>query len=514
MSLRAANILVLFFLCIGLSSVAWANPPSSPPEDEAGWGDDDDDDDAFDESSLPDLKPDTTVHNSPWSMTGTLRSRWGMWLERLDEDPFAKGRQSLDLRLEMARDMWLFRAEVHGEYDLAYLVNRSDYDPATLETYEWLVRSGEIFGRARPGNVEVTVGRQVIAWGEGDALSPLDWINPRDSREFGLADLDDLRLPILATRLAVFFGGHRLELVGVHETDFGLIASPRGPFSPFNTVLASFESTALGPLLSEKTFALEHRQGRFSLDQQEVFFRWVYRGPGIDLGLQVGSFLDRQGVFEFPGMDVLALQDSVELRVDHRRYTAFGHSGAWALDSFLLKWELGADLNRSVNTGSLAVDLPAGADAGTLLEAMTDAGALLEAIPSPSTGESTLLHSMIGLTWSGVQDLRLSVEFGKSWVLDGATDLALPMEDPILLLRGSYDMMRERLQLSAAASLIGWTVDGGWLFRADVSYEVLDGFKVGLGGVTYQPSDEFGPLYGLDTHDRVFAWLRWDFRVM
>ena len=496
--------LAFVFLAVVYSTDSLADPPSEQPVDEEGWGDEEDDDEAFDDTALPDLTAKPMDQTSPWSMTGTYRSRWGFWLERLEERPFAKGRQSLDLRLDMARDMWLFRGEFHGEYDLAYLVNRTEYDDATLDAYEWLLRSGEVFARAKPGNVEVTVGRQIIAWGEGDALSPLDWINPRDSREFGLADLDDLRLPILASRLAIFLGGHRLELVGVHESDFGLTPSPRGPFSPFNAVLGSFEGTSVGPLLATKTFELTHRQDRFAVTQQEVFFRWVYRGPGIDLGVQAGWLLDRQGVFLFPSADTLATQNAIDLEVDHRRYAAVGHSGAWAIDSVILKWEVGADIDRSVNTGDLATDIPEGADLSTLLGL----------VPSAGVDSVTLVNSMIGLTWSGVTDLRLTAEFGKSWVTNGDSNLSLPLDEPVLLLRASYALMRQRLQLSAAASLIGWTVDGGWLVRADVSYEILDGLKVGLGGVTYQPGDDFGALYGLDTHDRIFTWLRWDFRVL
>ena len=62
--------------------------------------------------------------------------------------------------------------------------------------------------------------------------------------------------------------------------------------------------------------------------------------------------------------------------------------------------------------------------------------------------------------------------------------------------------------------MVGWTAKGGWLFRGEASYEILDGLKTGLGYVTYQPGDDFGLFYGLHDHDRLFTWLRWDFRVL
>ena len=491
-------------MVLGMCALYCASASATPPSDDTSeWGDDDDDDE-FDESDVPELTPTTAESSSPWSLTGNTRTRFGFWAERLGERPLAKARQSLDLRLEMARSMWLFRLEGHGEYDAAYQVDRDTYDQPTLDAYEWLIRSGEAFGRASPGNVQVTVGRQVIAWGEGDALSPLDIINPRDNREPGLADLDDLRLPVLATRLALFLGSHRLELVGVHESDFGLQPSPRGPFSPFDAVLSSLEKTDLGPLLSQTTFRLTHQQERFSLDQQEVFFRWVYRGKGIDVGFQAASLLDRQGVFAFPKPEDLLASDTVDLTVDHRRYTTAGHSGAWVLDAFVLKWELGVDVNRAVNTGDLAVEIPEQASTADL------AGL----VPAVGVDEATLVNSMVGVTWSGIQDLRIGLEVGKGWLVDGPDDLAMPLTDPLILLRASYQLMRERLQLSAAASMVGWTANGKWLFRGEAAYEILDGLKAGLGYVTYQPGDDFGLFYGLNNHDRFFTWLRWDFRVL
>jgi hypothetical protein len=165
---------------------------------------------------------------------------------------------------------------------------------------------------------------------------------------------------------------------------------------------------------------------------------------------------------------------------------------------------LGVDVNRAVNTGDLAVEIPEQASTADL------AGL----VPAVGVDEATLVNSMVGVTWSGIQDLRIGLEVGKGWLVDGPDDLAMPLTDPLILLRASYQLMRERLQLSAAASMVGWTANGGWLFRGEAAYEILDGLKAGLGYVTYQPGDEFGLFYGLNNHDRFFTWLRWDFRVL
>lgn len=50
------------------------------------------------------------------------------------------------------------------------------------------------------GDFELRVGRQTVAWGSADALTPLDVVNPSDL-SFPLAEPGDRRLPTLALRL-------------------------------------------------------------------------------------------------------------------------------------------------------------------------------------------------------------------------------------------------------------------------------------------------------------------------
>ncbi|MEZ4437293.1 MAG: hypothetical protein R3F65_33285, partial [bacterium] len=75
--------------------------------------------------------------------------------------------------------------------------------------------------------------------------------------------------------------------------------------------------------------------------------------------------------------------------------------------------------------------------------------------------------------------------------------------------------LRQKLQLSAVATVFGLTAEHGWLLRAEAEHAFADGFSAGVGYVHYGTGrdGEFGPFYGLDEHDRVFARLRWDFTL-
>lgn len=430
-----------------------------------------------------------------WALTGIVRSEEALWAERIGDNPFAKARQSLDLAFGYKWSSVRLLASLHGEWDAAYLVERSSYDEATLDTYETLTQIRETYVATSLGPVELTVGRQIVAFGEGDALSPLDLCNPRDLREPGLADLVDVRVPVLATRIGYFRRNHRFELMWVHEAHFGFRVPPMGPFSPLPAAL----DEASGPLgvdalalLAGKELRYAHRQDAFAWENQQFLLRWVRRGEGIDLGVVAGSVLDQQGVIRGLDMTALALPASkrIDVPLDHLRYEVVGTTGAWAVGSVLLKWELAMQRGRPIST--------------------LDSSA---AIPVLGSTRSDAVDAMIGVTWRGISNTTLGLEVGKTTLLSSVPDMLFPVDAPIAVLRAQHSALRERLELTGVAMAFGETAQYGWLARAEASYLLRDGLRAGLGYVTYQPGDEFGPFAGLDRHDRAMARVRWDFAL-
>ena len=503
---------------------------SEPSDDAFDFGEDDDDafdfggegDDAFDFGGDDDASSEPAPpEESDWldylSITGFVRSDWHLWSERFGdgENPWAKGRQNLDVAVGFKWEWLRVLLIGHAEYDFAYLYQRDSYDGPTLDAYEWQVDTREAMIQANFGAFQLTLGRQIVAWGEGDAVSPLDVVNPRDMREPGLSDLDDVRLPVLATRLGWFPGDHRLELMVVHESRFGYRSPPRGPFSPFDdllrTQLFDVETTCAGhndlcPIfvdqvasqLEAATLDYRHRQDTFAIEDQQVLLRWVYKGAGVDLGLYAASVLDQQGVIVSDFAELDPTQDTVLLELDHRRYHVLGHSGAWPHESLLFKWEIGAQLLRPFNTITDGVTVP------TLPFPVSEIG----------VSETYVIDTAFGVTWNGVEDLMIGFEVSKPYLVDKPDNLMFPADAPTFVLRGQYQLLRQRLTLSLVLMSMGWNMEYGWLGRAEASYEILDGLNVYAGYVTFQPTREFGPLFGLEDHDRLFVKLRWDFQVL
>lgn len=471
------------------------------PEEETDWGEEDegdwgDEDAGFDSSVFDASFSDVKVAKpSAWSLTGFARSAWGLWTERLDEEPWAKARQSLDLEATFKKGALRGVLAGHAEYDLRYLHQRELFDDATLEAYEWQILGREMFAAYSWDRVEVTLGRQIVAWGEGDALSPLDVVNPRDLREPGVSDLEDIRLAVLASRLGYFVGDHRVEVMVIHEAEFGLRSPPFGPYSPFPELLA--EDPAAAALLGDKTIRYEDEQERFAWSTQQVLGRWVYKGPGLDLGVLGGYVLDKQGVIgdlvdlSDPGaVAAFAGAKEVSLNLDHQHYGVVGTSGASAWGSLLLKWELGVELERPLN---VQTDGPIG--------------------PEFRVVRTDLIQTMAGLSWTPEPELQLALEVLKPFRTETVENLLFDVDEPTLALRFSWRGLNDRLTVGGGASALGLQAEQGWLVGVDASYEAVQSFFCALGYTTIHPGENFGFLSGLDSHDQLTARLRYDFTL-
>ncbi|MBT3223850.1 MAG: hypothetical protein HN348_32680 [Proteobacteria bacterium] len=456
------------------------DPTSGEEDDDEGWGEDDD----VGFSDVPVEEVDPTKKPSPFHIGGTVRLNSSFWMERLKEQPWASMRERVDFEARLKLDWFRALVSTHAEADLVYLTNRDAYDDATIETYAWQVRPHEALVGIAVGPMELTLGRQVVSWGEGTLVSPVDVVAPRDLREPGLADLEELRLPVTAARVDFFYKSWRLQMMAVPETWFGYRSPPAGPFGPLPALL---EESGMTDLVQDKQFAYAHEQKRFDLNNSQGFVRLSYRGR-LDLAFYGATVLDQQGLMILPDTLTFLLEDDLEIGLDHLRYTMVGHSGTASVGDFLFRWELSADIDRPVNVGNV------------------------EALPPVLEGESTyLLNGMIGTQFSGIPKTTIDLEIGKGWFPSPPEEMLFPLDLATGALRVSHRNLRERLQLGAVGMMFG--VDGryGGLIRLDASYELADGLRLGLCGISYFPGKERGPLLGLEEHDRLDFKFRWEF---
>jgi hypothetical protein len=454
------------------------------------------------DAAQPDLDvAETVVQAAPaWTLSATLRLQTAMRVEQGGQYRLGKLRQVAGVRAEYKHD---FRASGlgadlvasgRGLADFAYLYHTDAYDAPTIETYGAQLLWGETYLRLRSDSFELSFGEQIVNFGHGDVLSALDVVNPRDLREPLLIGLDELRLPVLTSRVSFHFGRARFELLAVHEPFFGLLPPPLGEFSPFRKLL--LEDPTLGPALSVRELRNLHVPGHDlrHTDATQYHARLAWGGTRVDLALQAASLLDGLGVPGLPPPAAFSGSD-VDLPIFHPRYELVGQSGALSIGAWLLRWEAVFSFHRML--------------------------ALRRTDTSLLAFEGQRLHTLaglLGLTYVPSTSSVFALEALQTYVIDNparsehaTTELLFPLEATQLVFRASLLFFRERLSVTLIALLIGLTQFNAAGVRGEFEYALRDALKVSLGYVTYQPSDDFGLFYGFSRNDRIYCNWRWDF---
>lgn len=479
----------------GDSSAAPSSPSASP--DELGWGDSGASAPAAQSDSSASARAETP-RESKLKFQGTLRLRGGVWTERASTNPFAQARTALDFGARYS-DSFMFYgksaslqlvANGHGEYDAAYQYERESYDAPTLDAYEWQAWVAETYVQLTIGGFSLSVGRQVQNLGQAEMLGFIDVLNPRDLREPGLTDLDEIRLPVFMSRLGLSYSGFSLEALVVQEALPSLMPPPLGFFSPFRELIMGDPAAAAA--FTGRTLWLDHEPTGFSPGSWQALGRIGISVSSLDLELYGGTVLDRLGAL---GSIPPAAFANAELSFPlyHSRYTLVATSGALTLGPVVLRWELGAELNKILST---------------LVESE-----LLRF----GWVRRHQLQGLLGLTYFAPKGANLGLEVQRGYVFDAPEaavdyqELLWPLMSTMLGFRWMQTFGDDVLRLNLISALIGLERWNGGFVRAELARKLVDGLLLSASYVTYIPGPDFGPFYGFERNDRAQLQLRWDF---
>jgi len=425
-----------------------------------------------------------------------LRQRAGLWLERTEPSRLAQHRTSVEvaashsLRFTLAGKPANFRSALGGrlEFDQAFLLHRAEYDRTTIDAYELRFIGLESFVGLTVGGLSVRTGRLLNPLGQGEILSVVDVLNPRDLRQLGLTDPESMRLPAWTSHLTFAKGDHRIDGYVVHEAYFGMLPPMLGRFNPVRKLLVA--DVLAGEELQDRDFRMQHVPSRLDPKGTQALARYGYTGRGVDLELYAGSVLDQIGVALLPSPTAF---DAQRVTFHIQRYTMLAHAGSWAVGDFVLRWEASTQLKRAQAVRQTRY-----------------------ASPVLEVERRTQLGGLMGLTYFGLTDANLGLELAKSVVLgnperrDGSERALLwPVESLSLAGRYQHNLYRERIQLSAATMVVGVRPFTGALLQLVAGYLIRDGFWGRVEYVHYQATDHFGMFYGFERNDRLDFTLTW-----
>ncbi len=380
-----------------------------------------------------------------------------------ENTPDYRGLSMLRIRGELIGDInfdtWQARIGTRGFYDAAYsLDDRSDYTHKMLNEYEQELEITEAWIQTALGaHLDFKTGRQIVVWGKSDNIRITDILNPLDSRQPGMLDIRDLRLPVAMSKLDFYTGNWNISTLVIHEPRFNKTPVYNGEFYP---------GTAPAPPEDDPSIGLENQQ--FAAAINGVFSGW-------DLSLYAAYVFDNQ-----------AHVDATETSGLIRRYSRIrmgGVSSDIALGNWLFKTE--AALLHGLN---------------------------FYAVPDKDYARFDFLMAM---EYSGFTEMSISIELANRHLFDFDPRLeALPdgqMQNLFQsVLRLNRDFMHDTLHLTLLLSAYGLAGSDGAFERYQLEYDVRDNVMV-KGGVVFYQSGDAVAFQNIGDNDRLFFELEYRF---
>ncbi len=410
------------------------------------------------------------------------------------------GEMKIELKAKFF-DSWRAKFECKGIYDLAYESHgRDEYTDDVLDEYE---KEGEILEAYIQGslldNLDIKLGRQIAVWGKSDIIRVTDILNPLNTRELGLTEVEDLRLPVSMARIDYYIGDWNISGMAIPEIRFNKNPEYGSDFYPYKVPPPHEDKPSDGGDNTEYAMAVN---GIFS---------------GWDISFYFADIFDDMPNAKLISIDPIS--QIAESKTEHASITMYGAAFNIAMGNFLLKTEA------------------AYIDGLELFNYPTFNPYLLVPIVMTQSKEYSRTDVLLGLEYTGFNDTTISIEvankhinnhkdgykaFIDNWVpfaMANPTEFAAmaqqfpesPIEDQFqsaLLITRTF--LNETLTFTLIVSAFNGTGQGGSFGHFKVEYDINDNLNISGGIALYQEGDYEG-LENIGDNDRISLDIKYSF---
>jgi len=306
-------------------------------------------------------------------------------------------------------------------------------------------------------NFWLRAGNQIFAWGESESLAITDVISPRDLREFGLSNLDDIREQVPALFLSSPYKNVQASLVLTYKAPTHRYAKIDESFYPF----ISYKRDGINVVTKEN-------------DQKwELITKLNYSANGVDLNIIAGEVNSNE---YYPEILIL---NGTALIFSQPRIRVLGLSANKATENALLKGELAKHW-----------------------------GNRLPVKDAIFWQDSQQWLFMLGTEYSGWNNWEMALEFNGILTEDYTSSLAADRIQLGYYLRLQYKSLNERLTNQWIINSL--TGNSGQIFRWDTRFELTDNLVLESNLIFYYANNETS-LYPYRKNDSINLKLTFSF---
>ncbi|MBW1696902.1 MAG: hypothetical protein JRH18_07940 [Deltaproteobacteria bacterium] len=421
----------------------------------------------FDEEPEPVKKTGEEKKPSRFSLDGYVKHGLSYNFSHQSPEPgetdwrgLSRFRPEIKLKLK-AKFSDSIRAQVSGKayYDAVFVIRgRDGYTEEVLNNREKDAELAEsyILGKLTD-NLDFRSGRQIIVWGKSDNIRITDVLNPLDIREPGLVDIEDLRLPVFATKLDYYWGDWSLSGIFLHEIRFNKTPAFGSDFFPGNK-----------PQPPEAIPADSLGNTEYAAAVSGILTGW-------DIAFYFADVYD-----DLPYQE---LKPNGEKELKHARLKMLGTAFNIALGNWLLKAETAfLDGFRFFNT------------------------------PDESYCR---LDALAGFEYTGFNETTVSFEMANRHLFDFDKSLKQPpdraTEDEFqTAFRLTRQFLNDTLTLTFLAQTFDLSGEGGAFQRLSARYDWSDSIELS-GGLIFYSAGHLRQFHGIGDKDRIFLEIKYSF---
>lgn len=370
-----------------------------------------------------------------------------------------------ELQLELNANLpgsWKAYISGKGSYDAAYEIKgRDKFTSEVLDNYENELEFRQVYILGSlSDHLDIKAGRQTVVWGKSDNIRVTDVLNPLDTREFGLTDIEDLRLPVVMTRVDAYTGSWNLTGIAVHEIRFNKNAEYGSDFYP---------GASPPPPEDKPSNSIDNTE--FAVAINGMFSGW-------DMALYWADIYN-----DAAHREVVAPGSPPQMELKHARLTMFGTALNVVKGNWLFKAET----------------------------------AHFDGVKFFNNAGQTYRRTdvLAGFEYSGFQDTTISIEAVNRYIHDFDAVLEQPPDNTTKdefqsVGRISRTFWNQTLTLTLLASTFGVTGQDGALQRFSAEYDVNDAVQVN-GGVVLYHSGDLAHFRTIGDSDRIYFEINYSF---